>query len=1164
MDTKLKLMAIGVLAGSINSTVDTNIPDLNDYVSREIRLENIKNDVKKGVSELIDLSNQNLSISRHKFENPYFSEDTLISNKQKEVYDSIKIDIMQNMDIYSVLKGNTLAQISNDFGLSNYNDLLLLNSLLGKEFRLKNGKKHLVLLSLGEQLFVPKIGKVDTINENLVLLKDIKSTLDLNEIVLSDNSENKNILGEKIYPTKVRGVGIEKMLGGFIGAQKLEFDPYLPHIVDVSRQETVSCANLIRTLMAFSVDRKYLSEEEKSFFRKQGLDAWILPEALKKIGYVQTHNLMNNFSTSMIGSQNPIPKENQEAYENDVIELGKYLETQGVPGTIVPLYFKYSRYKGVVAGYNRGKTDKHYNTHQTIFAGTDTVAFDAKNVGIVKNGFIKPFEELKEGEMTVFDFMTNFIQQRGDYGRSALADWQKKVVQEKLLKITSLIHIKVNGNEVNLGEEFAKSKDDMFKIFPDDKIELYGPIVIDGLHMVNSDDSDKRKNMNARTRFYFEMIGIDTFYVSESLEPQNGSIGVGVNHNEIFNKLVSKGVYALKKGDTAESAIKDKILRYEKDIFDKLDINASDYQAQYDSLLNHYFGLQIKALKITGYMQSENDINKGSFNINAPIVYFDTKNIDEVFVEFISQRKQDKKSPDEKLHIMRSYVQDTTFPLDNYKSVVNRVGEELAFQAKYNGDIFPNLKLFSEFNELQQRKFLELFLNYAKKSKEINVKEFLNGKINEGINVIMSLKDADKIVYDISQESYSADLDLSPADEFAIDLVAKLDQNNKILENILLVENYTPVGSHGLKRILKQTLEYNPSLQQDFTIMGKRIKSIISSYGDFQIRLTNLNKGLYEEWPNKKQLLKAFSFLESNEFKDYLSLMDNTYASRVNEDLRIVGQIKSLVLNYDLVDDETKKIYLTTIKEQLQQILLLDDGTGSNIVGKIVGASLVNDKLNLHFQKFNGILQASGEKLDDIYNDTEKMQSYEKITMLINNLGERNVVYGLTENYIIRIFQTVESVIGKKYSYPKLEKTSLLGQFKYGSEVFKRDIGIYVSVLSEIKTELKPIYDSNNNEHIALGNMLFELENILLEFSDEKSNKYTIKKIYDLFKNQKIKQGLAFLDNSNSSNLQTSILPLESEFAGVDFRNTFFRYLNTSDLERLPPGFISQYVPKII
>jgi hypothetical protein len=37
----------------------------------------------------------------------------------------------------------------------------------------------------------------------------------------------------------------------------------------VARQETVSCANLIRTLLAFSVDKKYLTEEESEFFKKQ-------------------------------------------------------------------------------------------------------------------------------------------------------------------------------------------------------------------------------------------------------------------------------------------------------------------------------------------------------------------------------------------------------------------------------------------------------------------------------------------------------------------------------------------------------------------------------------------------------------------------------------------------------------------------------------------------------------------------------------------------------------------------------------------------------------------------------------------------------------------------------------------------------------------------------
>ncbi|MDP2091279.1 MAG: hypothetical protein Q8K30_06815 [Candidatus Gracilibacteria bacterium] len=1156
MNTKSKLIAVGVLIGSINSTLDSNLGNIDSILDLDSHLDNLKSEVKSDVVDLIGLNNMYITNSKHKFENPYFSEDTLKSSKQLEVYDRIKSDIMQNMQVYTVSKGDTLAQISNNSGLNNYPDLLLLNSLLGKEFRLKNGNKNLILLGLGEQLFVPKEGKINIINDSLTLLKDIKSTLDLNKLVLTQDSNNVPLLREKIYPEKVRGVGLEKMLNGFIGAQQLEFDPYLPHIVDVSRQETVSCANLIRTLMAFSVDRKYLNEEEKSFFRKQGLDAWILPEALKKIGYVQTHYLMNHFSPSLIGGQNPIPKENQESYDNDVIELGKYLEKNGVVGSILPLYFRYSHYRGVVAGYNRSRKDKHYNTHQTIYAGTDTISFEARNIGSIKNLNITPFDEIKQKEMTVFDFITNFIQQRGDYGRSALSDWQKKLVQNKLKKIHRLINIKVNGVALNLSEEFSKSDSDMFKIKPDDKIDIYGPIMIDGLHMVNSTDSDKRKNMNARPRFYFEMIGIDTFIVSELLEPQNNSLGVGVKSDEVFSELETKGVYALKKGDTAETAIKDKILRYEKVEFEKLDKNATDYNEKYESLLNYYFGLQIKALKITGYMQSENDINKGSFNINAPIPYFDPKNINQIFVKYVSKKKQEKKSPNIDLHIMRSYVQDTTFPLDSYKSVVNRIGEELQFHSLHNGDIFPNLYLFSQFNELQQRKFLDYILNKSKKSKEINVKDFLNGKISEGINIIISLDDIDNIVNLISKESYSNNLELNTADKFAIDLVVKIEQNNKILNNIMVVENYTPVGSNGMRRLIKQTLEYNPSLQQDFTVLGKRIKSKISSHGDFQLRLTNLDKGLHEEWPNKDQFIKAFTFFETLDFKNYISALNNSSKNRIKMDLTIVGQIKSLILNYDSVNEDTQKAYLEIIKAKLQSILLLDDGSGENIVGKIIGASLLNDKINLHFQKFNGILQASGEKIDDIYYDSKKMASYEKVIILINNMGERNVVYGLTENYFIRIFQGFEKIIGKKYDYPKLEKTSILGHFIYGSGVFKNNISTYSSILTQLKQDFKNIYNPVDSNHVILLGILNELEYTLYNFTDINNKNLTINKIYDLFRNSKIKDGLQLLENNN---LYSSILPLESEFSGTEFRNSFFRYL-TPGLERRPPGLLSEII----
>ncbi|MDP2395595.1 MAG: hypothetical protein Q8S84_05240 [bacterium] len=55
------------------------------------------------------------------------------------------------------------------------------------------------------------------------------------------------------------------------------------------------------------------------------------------------------------------------------------------------------------------------------------------------------------------------------------------------------------------------------------------------------------------------------------------------------------------------------------------------------------------------------------------------------------------------------------------------------------------------------------------------------------------MDDIDNIVNLISKESYSNNLELNTADKFAIDLVVKIEQNNKILNNIMVVENYTPV-----------------------------------------------------------------------------------------------------------------------------------------------------------------------------------------------------------------------------------------------------------------------------------------------------------------------------------------------------------------------------------
>ncbi len=1191
MKLKTKLLAIWLLTSSLNS-------------SAKVELEPITI-IKWKVEEIIQPTNFTWSNTDFVLatdaktlivEWAEMWDDVVFTKKQREVFSDLRNDLQYNMQSYTVNSWDTIADISNRYWLKEYHDLVLINSLLWNELKSRNNWDT-IIIKKWEEIFVPKTDKIEIVIENLDLLRDIKRILDLNKKIDTGMSQDLlHSMSQSIYPKEVQWVWIEKMFQWFIEAQKQEFDPYLPHIVDVERQETVSCANLIRTLLAFAVDKNKLTDKEKVFFQKQWLDAWILPDALKNIWYVQSFNLMDNFSAWLVWSQNPIPAENQENYDSKVIELSKYIEQQWIPGSILPLYFRYSHYKWVVAEHNRNRKDKHYNTHQTTLAGIDSFSFDASNVWFVNDFKIAEFS--KNDNMSVFDFLTNFIQQRADYWTSALADWQKKLVQKNLHKFSEIIHIKVNWKEINLSEEFQKEASEMLKIQSTDKIEVSGPIMIDGLHMVNSSDPDKVKNMNARTRFLWELIWVWTFVISEYLEPAVWVLWVWSHDNRIIWDLETKWIYSLKKWDTVESAIKAKILVYEKDSFDKLDKNDQAYEKKYKALLNYFYALQINALKISGYMQSENDLNDWAFNINAPIPYYSSENINKVFKSYISEKKKQKSLPQTEISVMKSFVQVTTLPGDSYRSVLNRIRDEILLHAELNSDFLPHLHLFSSFNELQQRKFLALYIKHSYKTQLINPKDFLNGKISEWVDMIINLEKIDKIIEEISVDTHSPDLQLTPVDEFVIDLVSPLAQNNNILENVINMESYTPVWSNWFKRLYKQMHENNnflkftinfdyylPSIDDnnDINLEDKEFKFYfwIKSYWDFQLRPYNLYDWLDEEWPNREQLLRAFSYFETEEFKDYIANIDNPliwkvenedlkplldyvynpYKARIENDLDIVRKIKFLIISYDEQTEEVKKIYLSTIVSDLKKILLMDDWTWKNIVWKIIGASLTNDNINLHIQKLNWILQASWERIEDIYDNELKMQSYEKVITLINNLWEAKFVYWLAENYLMRIIESVEKSIWKKYEYPKMKKTFIWWQLVYWPNTFKKDLIIYKDILSKINNDLKTIYDTSNINHINIKNMLDELLSLINSLLSDESTSWTFEWIYNIFKNSKIKDWLLALNNSKDKDLITSILPIESEFIWNDFRNSFFRYINTRDIKRESPWFISKLMP---
>lgn len=75
------------------------------------------------------------------------------------------------------------------------------------------------------------------------------------------------------------------------------------------------------------------------------------------------------------------------------------------------------------------------------------------------------------------------------------------------------------------------------------------------------------------------------------------------------------------------------------------------------------------------------------------------------------------------------------------------------------------------------------------------------------------------------------------------------------------------------------------------------------------------------------------------------------------------------------------------------------------MVGKILGASLLNDKYNSHSQKLDGALLASGEDPVTFARNPDKIARYEKSLFLINNKGERDTILGFGENLMYRIIE---------------------------------------------------------------------------------------------------------------------------------------------------------------
>lgn len=317
------------------------------------------------------------------------------------------------------------------------------------------------------------------------------------------------------------------------------------------------------------------------------------------------------------------------------------------------------------------------------------------------------------------DFILNFVQSRSDFGGS-LSEGFRKEILNGLSVYGDILNIKVNGKSLNIMEELQSYKDPKKKgtvIMPEDMIEITGPMMIDGEKQSTHADISRQKTMNIRTRFFFEFFLSETYLPSELLVPGANSSYAIKNFPTHSGNLKVKGVYGLRmiygpdgeimrnKNNQALSENIEEVLMREIVAYE----NLSPKDPRFTEKLRKYYGLQIKALQIAGFLQDENTLNKGGVNINRAIPYYDPTNINEVYASFFRTKKQDIHSLNTRLAEMKNFINIQTFPEDTYRQIFSSIIRYIGALGETKSG-YPYMSQLIRLQDYKKRIFVERFL----------------------------------------------------------------------------------------------------------------------------------------------------------------------------------------------------------------------------------------------------------------------------------------------------------------------------------------------------------------------------------------------------------------------------------------------------------------------
>lgn len=1278
---------------------------------------------------------------------------------ERLVLDNIFVEKTQPKPIwtkeYTVKSGDTLWRIASQNGISDFRDIVSFNKEYWVHLEIvQKWKKVDVPIAVGQTLYLPN--DLELFSQQIQVIKQKQYQDELNRLVSSwDREALSKELNERIFPTQPISLGMDKVLWGFLATQRASIDPILPRIVDSSplMERKATCSHFVKMLLAQSVNVADLKPQERKLLETANIDAWVFPAKAMEIGFHQKFNLMKNFDGGKITSGNPIIDEAK--YQSQIIQMWEYLKSSWVPGSLLPIYFKRSSYKSVVASHNEGKQDKHYNTHMAIFAGNNTLSFSASEIPEIKNGkkipfvldnshilksletqkelyeqakdkiewhlkeidgkiFLKDYPELekrahrvderietlyvsqekdpskkdqvrtqikellktkdiskiqneignitkvkvsyndivylvalltqqenilqqfeafsnvqemwlkddyslfdvrvlppkhplyeiliqynnsvkqlkssqnqiknleekldaKKG-ITVIDFIWNFIQSRADLSSRVFGNDFRKVVLEGLKKYWGMIEFQLNGQKIDIIWEFEKPENERIKISPQDLFDISWPMMLDGLHMKNS-DGDRSEKMNGRTRFLFEFILMDEFIPTELLEPGVETGFRSIEPSSVAKNLPIKWVYDLRRDDTLEKVLKQRIPLFEKEAFQGLEPGSNEYEEK----INYYYGLQIKGLQLSGYIENEQILNPLATNINRTIPYFESGSINKVFWEYIEGIKQARLQRNIERADKRDFIDVQLFPGDTSIALFSRIKWYInPYLAQWE---YKNLEKIETLNPVLRFFFLQRVLELAIASTEsLSHSDILANNFKFGWKFIFKVEDIDKILSEVTQMSFSQEYDgkIREIDQKVIDMVGTTKQTANLMKTALLTESYRQEGSSWTRLLAKTGLETYPIFQH--------LKPL-NSYWDFQIRIWWLESGFSQEWPKESHLQKAFDILKRpdivallNEASGKSRIAKKVIASDLETIQECENILKSPERDYKKLVELLQNIFridvwsLTSFdsaKDIAKTIALWMVGIDyryaeTNVVGKIVGAALLEDKLSNHLQKSVWYLSAANQDLWSVFSHPESMESLEKTVLLANNLWEEKVIFWLAENFLLRVIEGTKILNneGIPLTTPEIQ-VNMSGAMAYGSNTFIKHIdGLFASIHTTKQWQKFMIIDPKNPNklselskswELAMNNnmlkMLWYLDtfyiNVLEAKKDLEVNPRNTRKLLQAIYNFVGNRELQELLKNNSFDLTQpdmriphQFLPTSQEFKGNSFRNVFFNYVN--------------------